>query len=412
MKTSLGKDYWLLWGSSAVANLGDGMRFVALPLVAYSVSKNPLDIALIMAISSLPGLICGPLVGVLVDRLDRRWTIAWANALRAVPLASFGLLVANGNAELWHVYLLAGLLPLFEIFADTASQPMLADLLPEELLEKGNARLYVARTFAQDIAGSPLAAFLLGISASIPFFINGATFLGATVLVLLVPWAKPKAASPSAPSPGGRRSTVRAQLLEGLAVIRRTPLLRAAALASTVVNFVLLAGSSLLVVYAKKDLGLSDGQYSLLFTMAAVGSILGGLATPRIVASMGTRSTLITMLIVTGFARLAFGLAQGFWSALAAFFTIGIAAFVYNISVSSFQQRVTPNEMLGRVYSATQAMSYGAALLAALTGGLIAENVGARPVMIIGGILVMGCSLMFRHPASKFAEEDAEPVVA
>ncbi|WP_406373488.1 MFS transporter [Streptomyces sp. NBC_00647] len=406
MKSSLGKNYWLLWGSAAVANLGDGMRMVALPLVAYSVSSDPLDIALIMALSSVPGLIFGPLVGVLVDRFDRRQTIAWGNALRAGPLALFGYHVVAGSVELWHVYILTAMLSLAEIFVDTASQPMLADVLPENLLEKGNGRLYAVRIFMQDIAGSPISAFLLGISASIPFFVNGATFVCATVLVLLVHWGSSKPTARSQRQGRDPSSTVRSELLEGLSVIRATPLLRAAAVASTVVNFCLLAGSSLLVVYAKKDLGLSSGQYGFLFSAAAVGSVLGGLATPRLVAFVGTRATLISMLAVTGGARLAFGLAQGFWSALAAFFTIGIAAFAYNVSVSAYQQRVTPSELLGRVYSVTQAMNYGAALLAALVGGFIAGLVGVRPIMIIGGLLVMGCSLLFLSSAPGAAEDE------
>ncbi|MFJ9762453.1 MFS transporter [Streptomyces erythrochromogenes] len=404
MKVSLGKSYWLLWGSAAVANLGDGMRLVALPLVAYSVSRNPLDIALIMALSSLSGLIIGPLVGVLVDRFDRRMVIAWGNAVRVAPLVAVGFLVMAGKAELWHIYLLVVLLSLAEIFVDTASQPMLADILPEGLLEKGNARIFAARIFMQDIAGSPAAALLLGISASIPFFVNGATFVGATVLILLVPWASSRRGTRLEARKPISRSSVRAELIEGLAVIRRTPMLRNAAVASTVVNFVLLAGSSMLVVYAKGDLGLSDGQYGLLFSAAAAGSILGGLATPKLVAIAGTRATLISTLFVTGAARLAFGLAHGFWSAGAAFFSIGVAAFAYNVSVSAYQQRVTPTEMLGRVYSVTQAMNYGAALLAALVGGFIAESMGVRPIMICGGLLVMGCSLLFLRTTRRVVE--------
>ncbi|MFF1447837.1 MFS transporter [Streptomyces sp. NPDC058274] len=400
MAAGLGKRFWFLWSSSTVANLGDGMRLVALPLLAYSVSDNPVDITLVAVFASLPGLLLGPLAGVAVDRFDRRRVIAIANALRTIPILVFACLVHAGKIELSYIYALAILLPVFEVFVDSAAPPLMSELLPEHLLEKGNSRIFIARMVSQDVLGSPVAGFLIGVSASLPFFVNGATFAGATILILLLRGPAPSPGPGAGVAAGTRTQKARSgisvigrDLKEGFAAIWHTPLLRAITLTSAVLNFVLLAGSALLVVYAKEDLGLGDEQYALLFTSAAVGSALGGWAAPHIVARLGTSPTMVWALVAIGASRAGFGLAQGFWSALASFFAIGIATFVYNVAVASYLQRVTPNSLIGRVYATSQAASYGAAVIAALTAGGLTQVTSVRSIMLIGGLAAVGCGI-------------------
>ncbi|MFI9325494.1 MFS transporter [Kitasatospora aureofaciens] len=413
MTARLGKRYWLLWSSSSLAALGDGMRLVALPLLAYSVTDDPGNITLIMVFASLPGLLVGPLAGVLVDRLDRRRVIAAANVLRAVPVLVFAAFVQSGDVRLPLVYALALLLPVFEVMVDSAVQPLMSELLPEALLEKGNSRIFIARMLAQDVLGSPVAGALMAVSASLPFLVNGATFLGATVLVLLlgarsaVRGPLPAAvAAPGRDAPDGGAARVWRDLKEGMAAIWHTPMLRTIALTSAVLNFVLLVGSSLLVIYAKEDLRLTDTQFALLFSAAAVGSALGGWAAPHIVERLGTRLTMTVGLVAIGASRAGFGLAHGFWSALTAFFAIGTAWFVFGVAVTSYMQRATPNSLVGRVYATSQALSYGAAVLAALTAGALARVTSVRSIMLIGGLAAIACGLVAWRTTSPGPDRD------
>ncbi|MEV7676231.1 MFS transporter [Streptomyces sp. NPDC088752] len=394
MAAGLGKGYWLLWSSSVLANLGDGMRLVALPLLAYSISDDPLDVSLVTLFSFLPGMVLGPLVGVLVDRFDRRRVVALADALRSLPVLLFAVAVCAGEIRLLHVYVLAAVLPVLELLEDSAARPLMAELLPESELERGNARLGSARMVAQDVLGSPAAGFLMAVSASLPFFVNGATFVGATILVLLVKRPRPAAgdASPAAVN-GVRGKSVREELSEGFAIIRGTPLLRAIALTSAVVNFVHVAGFSLLVVYAKEDLHLRDQEYAFLFTAMVAGGVLSGWLVPRLTSRWGTRRTMVAALTALGLARGGLGSAVGLYSSLGAFFAMGAAMFTYNVAVTSYQQRVTPTAHLGRVYATTQAVSSGAVVIAALVGGALAQFTGVRAVMLAGGMAIVASAL-------------------
>ena len=71
---------WLL-GSNAFANLGDGIAKTAFPLLAATVTRDPLLIAGLSAAQFLPWLLFGLLAGAMLDRVDRRKAVVLANRL-------------------------------------------------------------------------------------------------------------------------------------------------------------------------------------------------------------------------------------------------------------------------------------------------------------------------------------------
>src|SRR3712207_8103931 len=102
-RTSGGLDgrFWRLWIADAIANLGDGALWIALPLLAISLSDSPALVAGITAAARLPWLLFALFAGVLVDRVDRR------RAMVVVDLARVALIVAliaatlAGVASIW-----------------------------------------------------------------------------------------------------------------------------------------------------------------------------------------------------------------------------------------------------------------------------------------------------------------------
>ena len=63
--------YWRQWWATAVSNLGDGINFAALPLLAYSLTDDERLLSLTTFVTLAPALFPLP-VGVLVDHADRR----------------------------------------------------------------------------------------------------------------------------------------------------------------------------------------------------------------------------------------------------------------------------------------------------------------------------------------------------
>ncbi|MFJ8249823.1 MULTISPECIES: MFS transporter [unclassified Streptomyces] len=414
MKQKFGMGYWMLLASVTVSSLGDGIRLIAMPLLAYSLTGNAVDISFIMVIAALPGLVLGPLVGVLVDRFDRRGILIAANLVRAVLVLVFAAVIVADAAEMWQVYAMTAALSIAELFAESATFTMVSASVPVDRLEKANSRLFSARMLTQQVIGSPLAGVLFGIAMSAPFLAEGGLFLIAAVVTLFIPAGKrrlPQADAEGREDAEAARVPMTEQMREGIRIIRRTPMLTTILLSDALLNFWMLISTALMVVYAKGELGVTDTQFALMFTVAAVGSVLGGLILPPLVRRLGVRWTMALALIVTGASRLALGLTSDPWLAIATFFTGGASYFVWDIAIASYQQRVTPNHLQGRVHATTGSFLYGAAVVAALTGGVASELIGVRPVFVIGAVAILLLSVYWvflaRRGAAPSVEEDA-----
>ena len=68
----LSRAYWRQWTASVISNIGDGINFVAMPLLALTLTSDPRLIALTTFAVFLPWLVIGLPAGVMVDRFDRR----------------------------------------------------------------------------------------------------------------------------------------------------------------------------------------------------------------------------------------------------------------------------------------------------------------------------------------------------
>ncbi|MFE5732536.1 MFS transporter [Streptomyces sp. NPDC056528] len=392
MTQKIGPGYWTLLASVTVSSLGDGIRLVAMPLLAYSLTGSAVDISFIMVVAALPGLVLGPVVGVVVDRFDRRRVLLASNLLSAALALVFAAVITADAVELWQVYAMTGALAIADLFAESTTFAMISVPVPPELLEKANSRFFSVRMLTQQVIGSPVASVLFGVAMSAPFLAEGGLFLAAGVIVLFVPVLK---RPPTGPGPEERRdaeeprASIPAQMREGFRIIRRIPMLRAILLSDALLNFWMLIATALMVVFAKEELGLNDTQFALMFSAAALGGVLGGALLPPVVRRVGVQWTMVLTLVVTGAGRLALGLASGPWLVIGTFFVCGASYFMWDVAVASYQQRVTPNHLQGRVHATTGAFVYGAAVVAALTGGVAAELVGVRAVFVTGAVAVL-----------------------
>ena len=84
-----------MWASSIVSNLSDGVMVVAVPLLAISLTDSPVLISSIGAMVMLPWLLFAIPIGVLVDRVDRRYILAGANAIRSGVVGVLALPIAR-----------------------------------------------------------------------------------------------------------------------------------------------------------------------------------------------------------------------------------------------------------------------------------------------------------------------------
>jgi MFS family permease len=92
----LGRDFAKLWLAQGVSNLGDGVYVTALPLLAATLTRDPLLVSAVMFAEWLPWLLFGLLAGALLDRWERRRVMWMVDAARLVVVGGFAAAVLVG----------------------------------------------------------------------------------------------------------------------------------------------------------------------------------------------------------------------------------------------------------------------------------------------------------------------------
>jgi MFS family permease len=381
-KRRASRDYKLLWSGSGLSNLGDGIRLTALPLLAATLTRDPLAVSAVFAATTAPWIVFGPIGGSIVDRNDRRLLMIWGQIVRGVAVAGLTLLVATDTVEMWHLYVVGAIIGLGEVIVDSSSQAAIPLLAGEMDLERANSRLIAAEFVLNDLAGGPIGAFLFALAAAIPFGLDAASFLAGALLISLI-------RSPMQEDREHGDQTMRADIVEGLGFVWRHDFMRGLALAVAIVNFSLGASGSLLVLLAIEELGLTEPQYGLLVGLGAVGGVIGALVASRVSDRVGRRWTMTAGSGLLAVGQLVLGLAP---SGLAA--TIGLAlgtlgATVFTVVGRSLRQALSPDRLLGRVVASFRLIGIGAIPLGALIGGWIARHAGVRVPYLIGVVLIL-----------------------
>ncbi|MFC5932138.1 MFS transporter [Cryobacterium melibiosiphilum] len=381
----LGSSYWKLWTSSGFSNLADGVFTIALPLVAIQLTQSPSLIAGLVVAARLPWLVFALTAGALADRLDRRTLMLVANLVRAILLLALVAVLLLGISSIWALYCVAFLVGVSETIYDTSAQSILPQIVQRDQLSRANGRLYAVELTANQFAGPPLGGMLMAFGAIAGFAVPATLWLIAVGALFLVP---------------GKfridrlnKTTLRVDIAEGLRFLWHQRILRTLAVMTGMINFASSAGFALLVLFAvgpTSQMGLSGVGYGLLLTTSALGAFLGSFIAERLETRLG-RSRALTLAIVgvSAFVGAPAVTNNPFILGLI-FFIGGLLVVLWNVITVSLRQRITPNELLGRVNSVYRLLAWGTMPIGAATGGLLAHWLGLQTMFGIMGLLTLG----------------------
>jgi MFS family permease len=387
---------WIIGGQSA-SMLGDNVAILALPLFIVALTGSALDLGLTSALETVPTLLFGFAVGVLLDRVAMRRTLVIAELGRAGAFLVLALAAAWGVARVWMVFAAAFLVGSLTVTFDSGLQAWLPALSGGRALVVVNSRLQFVRTVAWTL-GPPLAGFLSGTAGGFPiaFGLDAATFLiSALTLGLLVEVH---------PRPLPSRDPWLASFREGISCLWHLPALRAATLAGTLGNLIFVPMEALLVLFCQQGLGIAQDSYiGWFFGGQALLGAFGIMAAPVISRRLGLGRAFVAGLVAMGGGFLALSLsAPAFaslpeWGAtLAAIFPAGLAvtgvSFV-NVCFTTLRQQLPPARLRGRVIAASRSLAWAGLPLGAVVGGAIGQRFGVGPVYVGASAIIVAIGL-------------------
>jgi MFS family permease len=400
--TRLGSAYWRLWWANAVSYAGDGALVSALPLFAVTVTKDPRLISLVSAAMFLPWLLLSLPAGAIVDRHDRVALMWRSQAVQFAVMGTATVLIMTHVAGIAALAAAGFLLGCAEVVFSNAEQSALPALVPADLLSRANGNQQVVLTIGETFAGPPLGSALFAVRAALPFGLDAVSFAGSAALLAGLPRTARSRTTQSRTTQS--RTTrarsdqrMRAQIAEGVRWLAGHRLLRTVALLLGVSNFSSQMGQATLVLLATQTLHVGTRGYGLLWTAAAIGSVLGGLVNPAITRRLGLLPSLTVAMATFAAVDVGIGLAPDFAVAAALMACNGFFVTMWNVVTVTLRQRIVPAELLGRVNSVYRMLGWGLMPLGALAGGFIAHAAGLRAGYVVGGVL-SGVALLAALP--------------
>ena len=380
----MGPAFNRLWASSLVSNLADGVLMAAAPLLAITLTDSTVLISAIGAMVMLPWLLFAMPIGVMVDRVDRRFILAGSNAIRSAVIGAVALGIATDHITIYWLIFSGFIIGVCEVATDTTAQSLIPQILDEEHYEKGNSRLQISETVIQGFIGSPLSGFLYAIAIWLPFFINSIGYAVATLFALLIPIQYLQDVRTDRPNES--KPSYIEDIKFGIRYLYNQKVLRRLVLTTATIGVCYSAGTATMVLFIIKELELSPQYFGVVISIQGVGALLGAIVAPKVSKRFG-RSIIMTLGITSSSVVL---LLQGFATNIYIFVALatfgGFAISQWNILLMATYQRIIPNELYGRIHGTRRTLVWGMLPIGSLIGGVLA-HFSLRLPMLIGGFL-------------------------
>jgi len=382
------RDYRLLTAGSLVSLFGDGVFVASIALQVYRLSDLPSALSAVTFVviaSQTATLLLG---GWAADRFDRRRVLLATDLVRGAATGTMGALSVTGTLELWHIWVLVGVHGVANGFFNPASTAFVPHLVPAEDLPEANALLAAGRPVMRTLAGPAVGGVLVAVAGpGLSFLLDAATFAFSAAMLALI-------RTGTRVDPRDLRAPLLAQVREGLRFVRTTAWCRTWILGQAVGMLGYTGPFEVLVPFLFRFdpmLGLGEDAAGLaLGSTLAVGG-LGAIVVLLAISQLRLPRDLTTaMYVAEGTAvglLVVFGLLTGVWQALlASLLAQGLYAFT-EVGEATLFQRNVPGRLLGRVASVSWLATLSAALVSVALAGPLAQAVGARQVLIGGGLL-------------------------
>jgi len=407
----LGPAFANIFTANLVSSLGDGIVRTAVPLLAVTLTRDPLLVSGIAALAMLPWLLFAIPSGILIDKIDRRAAMALANTVRALLGVTLLALVATGALTIWSLYAVTFVAGIAETVYDGAIRAVVPGIVEKSNLPRANGRIEAGETVVLNFLSAPFTSVLFGVSVLIPLGVNVAAFAVAVVLAVLLPVAasgRQFAVAPAVGADAPDREPWWRQFVEGFRFITANRMLVTLWLLSTFTGLAISAATASFVLYLVHRVGLPASLFGVFLLSGAVGAIIGSLIVDRVKRLLGAGLTMAIGNVLFSLAIFAIGLAPQLWLAALGFFLSSLGVILWNVLVMSLRQSLIPGRLLGRVHGTWRTLLWGAMPVGSVLGGLLGRVDLALPFLVGGGAATVASLVFFRFVTRLPNPEDVD----
>jgi MFS family permease len=396
-----------IWsGGAIVSNIGTWMQRTAQDWLVLTqlTHHNATAVGVVMSLQFGPQLLLLPLTGYAADHFDRRKLLLATQAAMGALALGLGLLTLAGVVRLWEVYGFALALGCVGAFDSPARQTFVSELVGEADIANAVALNSTSFNLGRMVGPAVAGVLIAQVGCGGVFLINAASFAAVLCSLSLLRRGELHVSQ--------RLARARGSLAEGFRYVWRRPDLRAVLLmlfliATFGMNYPIFISAMCVKVFRT-----GAGQFGLLTSMMAAGSVTGALlaarrARPRIGLLLGGA-------VIYGLAFVFAAVMPGYWLFGAALFVVGLAGQTLTTSTNGLVQLSTEPAMRGRVMAILLALALGGTPIGAPLVGWVADVAGPRWALGVGAAsglaaAIVGVRYLMKHRGLRVSLEAWRP---
>jgi len=405
-----GRDFSLLFWGQMTSQIGDSLNRVALLWFVYQLTGSTMKMVMIGLLQTIPPLILSPLIGVYLDRANKKTVMVWVDIARTALVLLVPLLYTFGELTLERLYAAVFLLAVVSTIFGPALSSAVPQLVRRDQLTAANALLQTTTNTGLLIGPLFSGIGIALIGSQNVLYVDAATFF-VSALCLMGVRLRPIEASAAGEI---ARGTWTQELIAGVRFVCLEQTVLVLMVTAALYSLAASAFAFMLPVFAEQNL--SVGALELGALWSALGA--GMLATSTWLASLAQgdlqgRFTLISRsMVVGGLAMCGLSLLTAPLIAAALILIIGGSTAMFMPIVWGVLQEVTPAPLLGRVFTTFSTGSMASAMAGMAGFGWAADKMGPHVSLLGIGLVLLGTACVAALSSRRFRRAKAISLAA
>jgi MFS family permease len=342
------RDFQLLWIGSVVSVLGSRVSSIAYPLLVLALTGSAADAGLVGFTATLPYLLFQLPAGALVDRWNRKRVMIACDLGRGVALASLVLALYLGRLSLLQIMIVSFIEGTLYVFHSLDEPAAVRNIVHPRHFPTALSQIEARERGAQ-LLGQPLGGFLFDLGRSVPFLVDAISYLASLAALLLV-------RKEFQTSRAVEETSLLTEIGAAILWVWRQPLIRDTAIIVAGSNMLFQPFFLLLIVTAKGQ-GASATMIGVMLVGSGIGGVLGALLAPWFERRLSMKAVVIGANWVWAVLMPCVLLTDNLYVLGAIYGAMVFVGPVWNVAIEVYRLRITPDQLLGRVASATSLLA-------------------------------------------------------
>jgi MFS family permease len=374
------RNFSLFYAGQAFSYVGDGLRFIAVPLLVYHLTGSALSTGITYALEIGPFALFGLIGGSLADRIDRKRMMIACDAVRFAILTYFALGYAFGFLTLTGLYLGIATISIAAAIFMGGQASTIPYLLGQERATRAVSTLFATEQATQMVV-PPIGGALFAVIGPLPALaINAVTYLISQFSLASV-----DSFGPDEPGPMPSPRKVMRDIGFGFRFAFADRTMRTIAIYSLFLNLFGMMTGAVYIAFLKRDLGATDLGVGLAYGVGAIGAVVGSYFAGRMPKAWTFGNMIVVAYIFDGVLFIPTMFAHDIAIVMISMALTNACVMFEIAQIVGWRMRVTPPEMVGRVFGAVRLIALAGTVPGSIVGGLVADTHGPRTSIIISG---------------------------